>query len=178
MACDITSGRLEPCKNSTGGNKAAYFINFVEDAFTVSNGEATAINVAITEVFKYELRADGNTLEQEAVSDFNTGTTVITQTLNLALKKLDKDTNNEVKLMAHGRPIIVLQDRNDNYSIVGLTEGADLTSGTSATGGAKADFNGYSLTFVATEPEYGQFLDAATVTALQALVSATNIDPS
>ena len=178
MACDITSGRLEPCKNSTGGNKAAFFINFQENAFTVSNGEATAIDAGVTEVFKYDLRADGNVLDEEKVSDFNTGTTVVTQTLNLALKKLDKDTNNELKLMAHGRPIIVVQDRNNDYHLVGHTEGADLTSGTSTTGGAKADFNGYNLTFVATEACYAPFLDSATVTALLGLVSNTNIDPS
>ena len=178
MACDITSGRLEPCKNSLGGNKAAYFINFLADAFTVSNGEATAIDAGVTEVFKYELRADGNALEQAIVSDFNSGTTVVTQTLNLALKKLDKETNNELKLMAHGRPIIVVQDRNDNYHLVGRSEGNDVTGGSSLTGGAKADFNGYNLTFTATEGDYAPLLDSSTVTALEALVSSTNIDPS
>jgi hypothetical protein len=28
MACDISLGRLEPCKDSTGGLKAVYFVNY------------------------------------------------------------------------------------------------------------------------------------------------------
>lgn len=178
MACDIAFGRTEPCKNSLGGNVAAYFVNFVADAFTISNGEVTGIDVGITEVFKYDLRADENTLEQNIVSDKNTGVTLVTQNTNLALKKLDKDTNNEVKLMAQGRPYIILQDRNDNYHLVGATEGNDVTGGSLLTGGAKADFNGYNLTFTAEEDCPAPILDAATVTALQALVSVNNIDPS
>jgi len=178
MACDQTKGRLEPCKNSTGGSKAAYFVNFLEDAFTVVAGEVTAIDVGVTEVFKYDLRADANTLEQAVVTDKNTGVTLVTQTTNLALKKLDKDTNNELKLMAQGRPYIIVQDRNDNYHLVGETEGNDVTGGSSLTGAAKADFNGYNLTFTAEEPCFAPLLDSATVTALLALVSASNIDPS
>lgn len=178
MACDITQGRLEPCKNSLGGLKNAYFINYVANAFTVSGGEVTAIDGAVTEVFQYALRADENNLEEAAVSDKNTGTTVVTQTTTLALKKLDKDSSNEVKLMAQGRPYIILQDRNDNYMLVGASEGNDITGSSVTTGGARADFNGYNLTFTAEENCLAPFLDSATVTALLALVSATNIDPS
>ena len=28
MACDISAGRLEPCKDSMGGIKAVYFVNY------------------------------------------------------------------------------------------------------------------------------------------------------
>ena len=28
MSCDISLGRLEPCKDSVGGLKAIYFVNF------------------------------------------------------------------------------------------------------------------------------------------------------
>ncbi len=178
MACDITSGRLEPCKNSLGGSKNAFFINFTPNAFTVVDGEVTAIDAGVTEAFQYALRADENTLEQAIVSDKNTGVTLVTQTTNLALKKLDKDSNNEVKLMAQGRPYIIIQDRNDNYHLVGVTEGNDVTGGSALTGGAKADFNGYNLTFTAEEDCLSPILDSATVTALLAIVSATNIDPS
>lgn len=177
MACILTKGRTEPCKDSLGGLKAAYFMNFLEDAFTIAAGEATAIDVAVTEVFKYELRNDGNLFSENVVSDKNTGTTVNTQTLTLALKKLTKETSLEVDLMAKGRPIIVVRDRNDNYRIAGVSEGNDLTGSDINTGGAKADFSGYNLTFEAMEGSTAPFLDAATITALEALVSETNIEP-
>ena len=127
--------------------------------------------------FKYDLRADGNTFGQATVSDKNAGTTVTTQTITLALKKLDKDSSLQVDLMAKGRPIVVIQDRNDNYLLAGLSEGCDLTGSDINSGGARADFNGYNLTFEAQEGSLAPFLDAATITALQTLVSASIINP-
>lgn len=176
MACLINSGRKVPCKDTQGGLKAAYFINYIEDAFTVEAGEATAINVAITEVFKYELRNDGNLFTEAVVSAKNEGTSTNTQTLTLALTKLDKDTALQVDLMAKGRPIIVVQDRNGNYRVAGISEGMDLTGSDINSGGARADFNGFNLTFTATEGSTAPYLDSATITALLALVSETDIE--
>jgi hypothetical protein len=175
MACLINSGRKIPCKDTLGGLVAAYFINFVENSFTVAAGEATAIDVAVTEVFKYELRNDGNNFSESEVSDPNTGTTTNTQTLTLALPKLDKDTALQVDLLAKGRPVIVVKDRNGNHQVAGITEGCDLTGSDLNSGGGKSDFNGYNLTFTAVEGSTAPFLDESTVTALEALVSATNI---
>ena len=58
MACDLTLGRLEPCKDSVGGYKAMYFINYDNDIvsnFTLTAEEVTAL-VAPTTCFKYELK--------------------------------------------------------------------------------------------------------------------------
>lgn len=177
MACAILSGRTEPCKDSLGGLKRAIFINYIQDAFTVAAGAATAINIGVTEVFEYELRADGNTFTQSIVGDRNNGTTVNTQTASLVLKKQDLATANEIKLMAYSRPLIVVQDRNDVYHVLGHTEGCDLSGSDITSGGAKGDFNGYNLTFTAMEGVLAPILDAATITALDGLVSATNIAP-
>lgn len=170
MSCLITSGRLEPCKDSLGGIKAAYFINYIEDAFTVTSGEITALNTGITEVFKYELRADANLFSQNVVSDRNTGTSVNTQTLTLALKKLDKDTSLQVDLMSKGRPVIVVEDYNANFQVAGLSEGMDLTGSDINSGGAKTDFNGYNLTFTSMEKGLAPFLDETVITTLKGKV--------
>ena len=42
MACVLTSGRTEPCFDAIGGIKAAYSVDYLEDAFTVVAGEVTA----------------------------------------------------------------------------------------------------------------------------------------
>ena len=176
MSSLINSGRKVPCKDTLGGLKAAYFINYIEDAFTITPGSgATAINVAITEVFKYELRNDGNIFSEAVVSDKNTGTRTNTQTLTLALPKLDKDTALQVDLLAKGRPIIVVQDLNGNYKVAGHSDGCDLSGSDLNSGGARADFNGYNLTFTAIEGKTAPFLDTDTINALLALVSTENI---
>ena len=176
MACVLTSGRTEPCRDAVGGLKSAIFIDYLEDAFTIAAGEATAIDAAVTEVFKYELLADGNTLVETFTADQNNGTSIYEQVLTMALKKQDKDTANELSLIVKARPIVVLQFRDGTYKIVGISDGT-VATGDIQSGGAKADFNGYNLTLTATEVAPAPTLDSATVTALLALVSATDINP-
>lgn len=175
MACALTSGRTEPCKDGVGGLKTAYFMDYVDSPFTISSGEATAINVAITEVFEYPLRATNNTFSESVVTSKDTGTTVNTQTLEIRLKKQDAATSNQIKLMAHGRPVIVVVGNDGLHHAMGVSEGCDLTGSNIQSGGARADFNGYDLTFTAEEVELAPILDSSTVTAIEALVSATNI---
>ena len=176
MACVLTSGRTEPCRDAVGGLKAVYFADFLEDAFTIAAGEVTAIDAGLTEVFKYELLADGNTLVETFTADQNNGTSIYEQVLTLALKKQDKDTANELALIVKARPLVVVQFRDGTYKAVGVSDGT-VATGDIQSGGAKADFNGYNLTLTATEVLPAPTLDSATVTALLAVVSATNINP-
>ena len=62
MACVLTSGRTEPCKDAVGGLKNVYFCDFVEDSFTVVAGEATAIDVGLTVTYQYALNSNENVL--------------------------------------------------------------------------------------------------------------------
>ena len=136
MACVLTSGRTEPCRDAIGGLKSAIFIDYLEDAFTIAAGEATAIDAAVTEVFKYELLADGNTLVETFTADQNNGTSIYEQVLTMALKKQDKDTANELSLIVKARPIVVLQFRDGTYKIVGISDGT-VATGDIQSGGAK-----------------------------------------
>lgn len=169
MACDITAGRLRACKDGIGGVGELYLFNFLENPFTVANGVATAVNPLLLDVFKFELEGDGNTLVQDMVSDRNTGTRVNTQTLTVMLKKIDAITSANMNLLAAGFPMAVVKDRNGIYHAVGIDDGIDFTI-QEATGGAKTDMNGYTLTGVATTGSLAPKLDASTVTAFLALV--------
>lgn len=177
MACVLTTGRTEPCRDAIGGIKAVYFMDFLEDAFTISAGEVTGIDVAVTDVYKYELLADGNTfVESGGAPDQNSGTSIVTQTGTVVLKKQDTATANEINIIKKARPIAIYQFRHGNYLVQGVSDGTVVSLET-ASGGAKADFNGYTLTLTSEEPELAPYLDAATITALEGLVSATNINP-
>tara|TARA_R110000744_G_scaffold114595_1_gene214441 strand:- start:3188 stop:3709 length:522 start_codon:yes stop_codon:yes gene_type:complete len=171
MACDINNGRDRACKDGLGGNSTLYLYNELADAFTVLNGEATAMNVLLTEAWAFPLEGDGNTLEQSMVSDRNTGTKVNTQTLTVMLKVMDAATNAQFNLMAAGYPQAVVVDRNGNHHAIGLDDGIDFTV-LASTGGAKTDMNGYTLTGVATTQNLSPILDDSTVTAFEAIVQA------
>jgi hypothetical protein len=169
MACDITAGRLRACKDGIGGVGELYLFNYEENPFTVVNGVATAINPLVTEAFKFELEGDGNTLVQDMVSDRNTGTRVNTQTLTVVLKKISATDSANMNLLAAGFPMAVVKDRNGIYHAVGIDDGIDFTI-QEATGGAKTDMNGYTLTGVSTTGTLAPKLDSSTVTAFLALL--------
>lgn len=169
MACDITAGRLRPCKNSIGGLGKLYLFNFVENPFTVVNGLATAINPLLTVAYEYEIEGDGNNWSESLVSDRNTGTAINTQTGTITLKGIDAITSAQLNLLAYGFPMAVVKDRNGIYHAIGIDDGIDFTVA-QATGGAKTEMNGYTLTGVSTTGALSPKLDSATVTAFLALV--------
>lgn len=160
MACDISKGRLEPCKNSVGGLKAVYFVNFGDlGAITYDLTDTDVIDqVAGTpDAYKYDLKGDSS-YEETINSDRNTGTTFFTQTLTLNLKKLSIKDHKELKLLTWGRTNVIVEDNNGNFFIAGLTRGMDVTGGTIATGAALSDMSGYSLTLVGEEPIPANFI--------------------
>ena len=69
-----------------------------------------------------------------------------------------------------GRPLAVVEDRNGVFHAIGLDDGLNVTVN-QATGGAKTDLNGYTLTAVSTTGALSPKLDEATITALKALVA-------
>lgn len=169
MVCEITQGRLKGCKDAIAGTSKVFLFNFVENPFTVANGVVTGINPLVTEVFQYDLIGDGNTFVESMVGDRNTGTSPNTQTLTLALHKITKEDQNQFNLLVYGYPQAVIKDRMGNYMVMGITEGIDFTV-SPTTGGAKADFNGYNLTGVATESKLAPIMDTATIADFLELV--------
>ena len=177
MACPILGGRKEPCNDSLGGNDAFFAIPFIENGFTIAAGAVTAMNIAITESFKFELRADANIQSAESVSDDNAGTTVFNESFVVVLKKQGAATNVLVDTFHKGLHYIIGRNRNGGYQLMGSLDGARCRAGSATSGGNYADFNWNNLTFTSTSKISAPFLDAATITALLLTVSATNIEP-
>lgn len=156
MACNITAGRLEGCKDAVGGLTAVYFVNFGDaGTWTATDETITAITASTPDAFKYDLRGT-STFEQSLTSSRDNGTTYAEQTLTLSLKKQDSTTHKEVKLLAYGRPHIIIEDNNGNLFVMGEDYGAEMTASTS-TGAAMGDKSGYELTFVAMEKGLAKF---------------------
>lgn len=147
MACDITLGRLEPCKNNVGGLNAVYFINFGDVTGYTYNAVATD---AIEEVsgsptaYKYDLKGT-NSLDQTITSSRENGTTFFDQSLKLQLKNLTPEMHKQIKLLSYGRPQIIVEDNNLNLFYCGLEHGMEVTGGTIVTGAAMGDLSGYTL---------------------------------
>lgn len=176
MSCDISHGRLETCKDSVSGLDAIYFINFgiAPENVTIDADSVVTAVTGVTELYKYELKG-ANSFEQTIQTSRDNGTTFFEQVVVAQLKKQDITTHKTVKLLAYGRPHIVVRTRSSNYFIVGLERGADMTAGTISSGTALGDFNGYNLTFSAMENSPANFLDCLNETELVAVFDGASI---
>ena len=163
MACNLSAGRNEVCKDSVGGLAGVYFLNYTTGSFTKNaSGEVTAFPSAST-VYYYELK--GNSSYTETVnSSRDNGTTFFSQELTLNLKKLTNEMTTQLKLMSYGRPQIVVWTQNGDALLVGEREGADVTGGSIQTGAAMGDLYGYSLTFTGQEQLPASFISGSTTT--------------
>ena len=165
MSCDIAKGRLEPCKDSVGGLKSLYFINF-GDVASVSKldteGNEDVINTitplaATADAYKYDIKG-ASSFTQNIQSSRDTGTTAFEQVIEVTLKKLSVQDHKELKFLAYGRPQVIVEDYNGNLFYAGLEHGMEVTGGTVVTGTAMSDLSGYTLTLTGMEREPANFL--------------------
>ena len=172
MACNLTQGRNEVCKDSIGGLSGVYFINYTTGSFaTDASGYITSFPSAST-AYYYQLKGNSAYTETVTTSRDN-GTTFFSQAVKLNVKRLTQDMNTQFKLLAYGRPQIVVVTNNGDSFLVGKTLGADVTAGTSQAGAALGDLYGYSITLTGMEPVPANFITGST-SAASPFGSATN----
>ncbi len=171
MACDITHGRIEECKDSVSGLKAIYIINFDElnedtAVFDTTTDQEDQLDtwipvdtVSPLNIYKYELKSTANALNTTINASRDNGTTFFTQELVVNLKRQDVVTHKQVKLLSYGRPRIIARSMTDQFFLLGFAQGCDVSAGTIGTGAALGDFNGYQLTFTAEEELPPLFID-------------------
>jgi len=183
MACNLTSGRNEVCKESVGGISGVYFVNYTGSLANITNGETDdlieTLPTGLTAYF-YDLKGTSAYTETVNTSREN-GTTFFSQELTLNLKKLTNEMTTQLKLMAYGRPQIFVHTLNGDTLLVGQREGADVTGGTIQTGAALGDLYGYSVTFTGQEQFPASFISGSTfgspfgaVTNPPTIVNGTN----
>jgi hypothetical protein len=163
MACNLSAGRQEVCKESIGGLQGVYFINYTTGSITKNgSGEVTALPSGST-VYYYQLK--GTSAYTETVnSSRENGTTFFNQETVLNLKKLTNEMTTQLKLMAYGRPQVILWTNNGDALLAGEQLGCDVTAGTIQTGAALGDLYGYSVTLTGMEKLPAAFLSGSTTT--------------
>lgn len=177
MSCDLANGRLEVCKDAVGGIDAVYFVNYNDYTGITYDGVNTDVidSVAgVSSLYKYELKGT-NSFEQVVNSSRENGTTFVEQTLTMTLKKQDATTHKSVKLLAYGRPHVIIRNRNNQFFFAGLEHGMELTTANVSNGTAMGDLNGYTLTFVGQEQLLANLIDVSTEAALATAFGSATI---
>lgn len=173
MSCELLIGRTEPCKDSLGGLKNVYFFNeepvvyYYTDTADISaptNPTAAMYHdmikliFGVSNLYKFELKANENSYVENVLSDRSNGTTVYQQVLNIKLKKQDSTTHKYLKLLAYGKVRVIVENNNNQFFLMGLKFGAEVTGGTITSGGALQEHNGYTLTLTSDELKPAPFL--------------------
>lgn len=173
MSCELTTGRLKPCKDAVGGIRKIHFVDFgdlgdvtlASDSDVTSPDNVTDIGGTAGALTYHTYDVKGNSsLETNIQSSLENGTTFFEQVLNITLHKLSKEDNKELKLMAYGRPHVFIETFDGSLLLVGREHGAEVTGGTAVTGTAMGDLQGYTLTLTANEVTMPNFVDGATST--------------
>tara|TARA_R100000951_G_scaffold78606_1_gene66369 strand:+ start:177 stop:728 length:552 start_codon:yes stop_codon:yes gene_type:complete len=166
---NLSKGRAVSAKDQVAGVRKVYFVNYGDPVVAYDGTDTDMIDDlgAIT-LYEYDLK-DGNGSYTEAVQQTpENGTTFFEQTLEVSFPKLTKEDHKELKIMAYGRPHIIVLDHNDNLLIMGLLHGCDTTGGGMETGSAPGDYSGYRYTFTAKEKIPANFLKATAGTSASA----------
>jgi len=177
MSCELFIGRAEPCKDQVGGLKNVYFYyenpSYLFDKIGVTEifpktNTITSVT-GVTQLFKFELKANENNFVSTVNSDRNNGTTFFSQVLNLKFKKIDAMTTKHLKLLSFGKPYVVVETNNSQFISLGTFRGMEVTGGTVVSGGALGDHSGYTLTLTGEEATPLYHINAGTQSALATL---------
>tara|TARA_R110000851_G_scaffold237164_2_gene390017 strand:- start:11265 stop:11840 length:576 start_codon:yes stop_codon:yes gene_type:complete len=153
MSCLLMSGRSEPCKDNLGGIEKIYIATYVEylpSQYTVVDNELLAFPA--TGVVEFSARPEANTFTE------NWDGEIWSQTLNLQFNVKSIQMNLILKSMENNDLRVIVKLNNGTFKILGLNNGLTLESHNSESGGARADFNGYTVSFEGKELYQAAFI--------------------
>jgi hypothetical protein len=152
MSCALTQGFTLDCKDSLGGIKSVRFATLADwEAQTPVYGASGIVTVTPlgNAFWKYEQLKETSSLTENINSAPSAGTVYYTPEVVVVLSKLEAAKRNEIKLLAQNRLVAIVEtnDETPTYWVVGCTTGLEVSAGSSASGTAYADLQGYSITF-------------------------------
>lgn len=154
MACNLSAGIQLGCRDNVGGLMTMWITDFTNIAsLTSSTGDTiTAISGSGT-FYEFQLIRTSSQLTETVSASLENGTVFYQGEIVTYFNKLGQDKRNILKTLAQSpRLAIVVEDNNGQYFYCGQTYGSFISAGTSVSGKALGDANGYNLTFQYLEP--------------------------
>ena len=153
MSCLTTAGILIACKEAIGGIKAIYlgdYATFANSA-TIDGGTNLVTALDTGSVYEFELPKHTGSFTEEAAISIENGTVYYTQTVVAMFHGMTAARALQLQNIAKGR--------NDNVWMCGYQDGVEVTAFTTASGTAKGDMSGYTITFTGEEKDKAYLLD-------------------
>ncbi len=154
MACNLTAGIQLGCRDNTGGLATMWITDYTNvTSITSSTGDTiTAISGSGT-FYEFQLIRTSSQLTETVNASLENGTVFYQGEIVTYFSKLGQDKRNILKTLAQSQRLaIVVEDNNGQFFYCGQTYGSFISAGTSVTGKALGDQNGYNMTFQYLEP--------------------------
>jgi hypothetical protein len=166
--CALTQSLNLDCRDSFGGVKRVLLIEFDNvTAITKTANVITAITKASGKFFReYKLIVFTGDAKTDGAFDRSAGTSTFKQTVSFPINKMKTSIKDEIVLLAANRLLIIYEDNNGTYWLCGENFGMMMTTGSSMTGTALADRNGYMLTFEVDEKNFETEVSSSIITGL------------
>lgn len=176
MGCALTQGYNLDCREGIGGTKEAYIIetdNIL--SITETSGVVTAITKKTGKRFwKYQLVRETSNATETITGNEQNGTLFYAQQVQLIINRRQASVRNEIMLLAKNRlTIVIVENQVDSTTtynrawLYGRVNGLLLNSGTSDSGTAWGDRNGYTLPFAGNEVELAPEVSNSVISTLE-----------
>jgi hypothetical protein len=169
--CNSLLEITKSCDNNAGGLVKFYVIpaDYVS-AYTETAGVIDGITLSGASTFvEYEFNRGTSSYEEVPTINLQNGSTFYNDTITLQIARRDAIKREALILIAAGQPnlTVIVKDSNSLYWGFGFDEDkVNLTTGGGGSGLAKADFNGYTLSFTSEAATPAYEVDAAIIAGL------------
>ena len=156
MPCNLTAALAIDCLDNVGGIDTLWIsTDFDYSSVTAdsSNG-ITAVTGGTGSFYEFQLAKSGSSFTENFNISEENGTAFWEQTVTLNVQKLSSAKREQIQLLAYNRDSrVVVKDNNGVFWMIGLSRGANITSGTTVSGANVGEASQYTLTLAANEPE-------------------------
>lgn len=156
MPCNLTAALPIDCLDNIGGIDTLWIsTDFDYTSVTADSTDGiTAVTGGTGSFYEFQLAKSGSSFTENFNVSEENGTAFWEQTVTLNVQKLSSAKREQIQLLAYNRASrIVVKDNNGVFWLVGLSRGANITSGTTVSGANVGEASQYTLTLSASEPE-------------------------
>jgi hypothetical protein len=154
MSCNLTAGIALGCRDNVGGLKTMWITDFTNITNITSTTGETITSISGSGTFyEFQLIRTSSQHTETVNASLENGTVFYQGETVTYFVKLEQAKRNILKTLAQSQRLaIVIEDNNGQYFYLGQTYGCFISAGTSVTGKALGDQNGYNMTFQYLEP--------------------------
>lgn len=143
----IFRGRTEPCKDGLGGVKRVYLFKYSQEVARQARGQRGVSLTSYPPTLVYAYNVQASSFSENRAQDLGDWS----QSFSATLTKQTLSDTIEIETLIGIELGLIIEGWDGLFRLVGAENGCRIESATAATGGAKNDLNGYTISIEANE---------------------------